>query len=564
MQACSKKEYIMIERQTTLYKTAAGIACISIIVGGVLLLQKQRALERQFIDSLQSVQKESSDIKVAAPVVERVVSQAQLWRPIQEKVKDTVVQIFSNIAELDLLQPYKSPSQGTSTGTGFFINDQGEIITNAHVVDEAKSVWIQIPSLGKSILDVDVISVNPEKDLALLQLRPDAAGLVRQELGAIPYVVLGDSDSIRRSDEVLALGYPLGQQSLKSTTGIVSGRERHFIQTSAPLNPGNSGGPLLNTNGQVVGVNSAIIAGAQNVGYAIPINDLKIILDDMHETKLIRKPFLGIIFTNATPTLVEYLGNPKPGGCYVVEVIKNSTLEQAGVKSGDMIYEIDGHKIDIFGEMIVPWGEDKITLSDYIGRLSIGNKISMVIYRNGVRKTISVTFKHAQLPAIHKIYPGYEDFDYEIFGGMVVVPLTLNHVYLLGKNAPGLAKYLEVKNQADPALLVSHVFPNSQLYRSRALAVGSVINEVNGVKVQTLADFRKAIAKPQNNEFLTLGISDTVSNASDNVLIALPWKKVIEEEAQLSRDFRYPLSTTTQGILKLAHDNNSKTSTIAS
>lgn len=553
----------MIGRQTALYKTAAGLVCMGVVAGGVLLLLKQRSLERQFISSLQLVQKESTQPQ-AAPIVERVVSQAQLWRPIQEQVKDTVVQIFSNIAELDLLQPYKAPTQGTSTGTGFFINEQGEIITNAHVVDEAKSVWVQIPSLGKSILDVDVISVNPEKDLALLQLRQEGLAQVRQELGSVPYVALGDSDTIRRSDEVLALGYPLGQQSLKSTTGIVSGRERHFIQTSAPLNPGNSGGPLLNTQGQVVGVNSAIIAGAQNVGYAIPINDLKIILKDMHDTKLIRKPFLGIIFTNATTTLVEYLGNPKPGGCYVVEVIKNSTLEQAGVKPGDMIYEIDGHKIDIFGEMVVPWGEDKISLSDYIGRLSIGNNISMVIYRHGVRKTISVTFKYAQLPAIHKIYPGYEDLDYEIFGGMIVVPLTLNHVYLLGKNAPGLAKYLEVKHQTEPALLVSHIFPNSQLYRSRALAIGSVIKEVNGMKVQTLDDFRKAVTKPHNNEFLTLGISDTVSNASDNVLIALEWKKVLEEEPKLSRDFRYPLTSMTQGILHIARNDKASNSVVTS
>ena len=552
----------MIQGQNILYKTAIGVACIGIITGGVLLLMKQRSLEKQFLDALEL---QSKEVVVEKPLatVERVVSQAQLWRPIQEKVKDTVVQIFSNIAELDLLQPYKSPSHGTSTGTGFFINESGEIITNAHVVDEAKSVWIQIPSLGKSILDVEVVSVNPEKDLALLRLRPEALELVKQELKAVPYVALGNSDSIRRSDEVLALGYPLGQQSLKSTTGIVSGRERHFIQTSAPLNPGNSGGPLLNTDGEVVGVNTAIIAGAQNVGYAIPINDLKIILDDMHENKLIRKPFLGIIFTNATPTLVDYLGNPKPGGCYVVEVIKNSTLEQAGVKPGDMIYEIDGHKVDIFGEMIVPWSEDKISLSDYIGRLSIGTNINLVIYRNGVRRTITVTFKHAQLPAIHKIYPGYEDFEYEIFAGMVVVPLTLNHVYLLAKTAPGLAKYLEVKNQAEPALLVSHIFPNSQLYRSRAVAVGSIIKEVNGIRVQTLEDFRGALTQPRNNEFLTLVISDTVSNASDNVLVALPWQKVIEEEPKLSRDFRYTLSTATQGILKIAHNQKTEKDNIA-
>lgn len=541
--------------KTALYK-ASKILGFMVVLGVIILFYlKQNALERLVADSLAPQQNVSVMPQVAVPA-ERLVSSAQLWRPIQEQVKDTVVQIFSNIAELDLLQPYKTPAQGTSTGTGFFINQEGDIITNAHVVDEAKSVWIQIPSLGKSILDVDIISVNPDRDLALLRLRQEGIDAIRQELGAVPYVPLGDSDFVRRSDEVLALGYPLGQQALKSTTGVVSGRERHFIQTSAPLNPGNSGGPLLNSRGEVIGVNSAIIAGAQNVGYAIPINDLKIVLPDMYETKLIRKPFLGIIFTNATTTLVEYLGNPKPGGCYVVEVIKNSTLEQAGVKSGDMIYEIDGHKIDIFGEMVVPWGEDKISLSDYVSRLSVGNKIEMLIYRNGVRKKIAVTFKHAQLPAIHKIYPGYEDFDFEIFAGMVVVPLTLNHIYLLAKNAPGLAKYMETKYQSEPALLVSHIFPNSQIYRSRALGAGAIIKEINGIKVGTLEEFRAAISQPKNKEFLTLGVADTVSNASDNVLIALSWKKIIEEEPRLARDFRYPLSSTTQNILRIAQAEN--------
>lgn len=544
----------MLEK-SMLHKASKFLGYIVIMSACVLFFLKQKALERLVTDSL-ITDKHTSITPQANPVVERLVSSVQLWRPIQERVKDTVVQIFSNIAEVDLLQPYKTPAQGTSTGTGFFINDAGDIVTNAHVVDEAKSVWIQIPSLGKSILDVDVISVNPDRDLALLRLRQEGIDAIRQELGAVPYVPLGDSDFVRRSDEVLALGYPLGQQALKSTTGVVSGRERHFIQTSAPLNPGNSGGPLLNAQGEVIGVNSAIIAGAQNVGYAIPINDLKIVLADMYATKLIRKPFLGIIFTNATATLVDYLGNPKPGGCYVVEVIKNSTLEQAGVKPGDMIYEIDGHKIDIFGEMVVPWGEDKISLSDYVGRLSIGHKIEMLIYRNGVRKNIVVTFKHAQLPAIHKIYPGYEDLDYEIFAGMVVVPLTLNHIYLLAKNAPGLAKYTETKYQADPVLLVSHIFPNSQIYRSRALGAGAILKEVNGIKVTTLDEFRAAINKPKNNEFLTLGVADTVSNASDNVLIALPWKKIIDEEPRLARDFRYPLSSTTQNILRVAQAAN--------
>ena len=295
---------------------------------------------------------------VQATTVERVVSSAQLWRPIQERVVDTVVQIFSQVAEVDLLQPYKTPTQGTASGSGFFINGDGDLITNAHVLDQASAVWIQIPSLGKRILDVEVVGVSPERDIALLRLTPESKEIIVKELEKIPFLAFGDSDVVRRSDEVMALGYPLGQQSLKSTTGVVSGHENRWMQTSAPLNPGNSGGPLLNSQGFVVGVNSAGIREAQNVGYAIPGNEVQTILPDLYKVKLLREPFLGIVFNNATDALTNYLGNPAPGGAYVVEVVKGSTLDKAGIQRGDMIYKINNHNLDIFGEMRVPWSED--------------------------------------------------------------------------------------------------------------------------------------------------------------------------------------------------------------
>src|SRR5207249_4901678 len=121
----------------------------------------------------------------------------------------------------------------------FFINDEGDLITNAHVVNQAPTVWIQIPSLGKQIIDVDVLSVSPERDLALLRVKPEGLKTIRAALGSIPYLSFGDSDTVKRSEEVLALGYPLGQQSLKSTSGVISGREGHLIQMSAAINPGN-------------------------------------------------------------------------------------------------------------------------------------------------------------------------------------------------------------------------------------------------------------------------------------------------------------------------------------
>lgn len=209
---------------------------------------------------------------------------------------------------------------------------------------------------------------------------------------------------------------------MKSTTGVISGHERHYIQMSAPINPGSSGGPLLNSKGEVIGINSAGIMEAQNVGYAIPINDLKLVLSELYTTPLLRKPFLGVFFNNGSVELTEYLGNPLPGGCYVVGVLPGSTLDKAGVQRGDMIYEINGHPIDLFGEMKVPWSEDKLSIIDFVGRLPVGQELKLVLYRKGKRMELAVQFNMAVQPAVRKIYPGYDEIDYEIFGGMVVMP----------------------------------------------------------------------------------------------------------------------------------------------
>ncbi|GAG84238.1 unnamed protein product, partial [marine sediment metagenome] len=189
--------------------------------------------------------------------------------------------------------------------------------------------------------------------------------------------------------------------------------------------------------------------------------------------KLLRKPFLGVLYNNATDSLTELLGNPHPGGCYVVEVVKDSTLDKAGVKRGDMIYEINGHKVDIYGEMSTPWSEDKISLINYVGRLSIGQEMTLIVYRKGERKEVTVAFSQSSLPAIRKIFPGYEEIDYEIFGGMVVMPLSFNHIARLGNNSPGLARFAEMKNQSESVLVITHIFPNSQLARSRTVGVGA-------------------------------------------------------------------------------------------
>ena len=215
-----------------------------------------------------------------SPDIPLPIRSHQLWRGVQQKAKDTVVQIFAFKFEKDIIEPYMMPYQRASRGSGFFIqyDEQIFIVTNAHVVDQAGGIHIRIPSLGQRPITVELVSICHDRDLALLKIVDEEIEFVIKGLGGtISYLELGDSNYIYRADEVLALGYPLGQEALKSTTGVVSGVEDQFIQMSAPINPGSSGGPLLNELGEVIGVNSAVAnnissaVSVQNVGYSIPI-----------------------------------------------------------------------------------------------------------------------------------------------------------------------------------------------------------------------------------------------------------------------------------------------------
>lgn len=471
------------------------------------------------------------------------------WGTVQTELKDAVIQVFSDVAEFNWLEPYKSPNQFQVTGSGFFINDTGEMITNAHVIDQTKAVSIQIPSFGKRRFTVTVLGVSPERDLALLRLKPENVQEIKKGIGRIPVMTLGNSDQVHRSDEIMALGYPLGQQALKSTTGIVSGREslggQYMIQISAPINPGSSGGPSINCTGQVIGVNSAGIMAAQNVGYIIPSNEVMLFLNQLKQLpsagedkiKFLRKPYLGVIFNPASDSLTSFLGNPLPGGLYVAEVQKGSPLEKAGVKAGDMIYEIDGNRLDVFGEMNVPWSEDKISIIDYVARLMIGDKVRLVIYRAGKERTVTLTFDSSELAPIRAMYPSYEKIDYEMVGGLVVMQLALNHLPLLIQAAPELAQYAtELQTQRlEGALIVTHVIPASVAGRARTLRAGYILKEINNVPVKSLDEFRNALKKSMNTRFMTI-------KTSKNLFAALPFDDIVKEEEQLAAGFFYSVT----------------------
>jgi serine protease Do len=227
-----------------------------------------------------------------------------------------------------------------SLGSGFIISADGYILTNNHVVDMARDIKVAL-SDGR-VMDAKLVGKSMEIDIALIKV--EATGL--------PLVVLGDSDALEVGDWVVAIGNPFGL-SHTVTAGIVSAKGRvigvgpydDLIQTDAAINPGNSGGPLFNIKGEVVGINTVIIATGQNLGFAVPISIVKEVLPSIKEKGRPDMGWLGVSAQQVTPDLSAALGLPEPIGALINGINTGSPADKAGLRRGDVIVELDGKKI---------------------------------------------------------------------------------------------------------------------------------------------------------------------------------------------------------------------------
>jgi serine protease Do len=236
-----------------------------------------------------------------------------------------------------------------SLGSGFIINRGGYIVTNNHVVENATDIKVALADAGE--FDATVIGRDPKTDVALIKID------TKQDL---PVAALGSSDKLRVGEWVMAIGNPFGLGHTV-TVGIASAKDRiigagpydDFIQTDASINPGNSGGPLFNLRGEVVGINTAIVATGQGIGFAIPINLAKTVLTQLHEKGRVTRGWLGVQVQRVTPELARAFGLDRPRGALVAEVLSNSPAERAGLQPGDVIIEFKGQPIDSMHEL--PW-----------------------------------------------------------------------------------------------------------------------------------------------------------------------------------------------------------------
>jgi len=293
--------------------------------------------------------------------------------------------------------PFGAPQEGTATGSGFVVDDQGDIVTNAHVVDGADSVTVSFDEDGDAV-KAEVKGVDTSTDVAVLKVDPSDV----PNLTPLP---LGDSSELEVGQPVIAIGNPFGQVRTV-TTGIVSGLQRQLqapngftianaVQTDASINPGNSGGPLLDAKGRVIGINSQIQTGggqgSVGIGFAVPINTAKELLPTLKVGKTVEHAYLGVQMQGVTKQLAEDLNLGADHGALVVEVTPDSPADKAGLRGGrtqtadglaiggDLIVGIDGKEM-----------QDEEDVANAVASHQPGDKVEVEYHRGNDKKTVTV------------------------------------------------------------------------------------------------------------------------------------------------------------------------------
>lgn len=351
-----------------------------------------------------------------------------------------------------------------SLGSGVIVDPRGYILTNNHVIKGADEIKVTL--LDGRTFKGKVVGADPKTDLALIKI--DAKD-------DLPVARLGDSDEVKIGNWAIAIGNPFGLDHTM-TVGVISAKGRaigvaeyeDLIQTDASINPGNSGGPLVNIRGEVIGINTAIIAGGQGIGFAIPINMARKIIDDLIEHGKVIRAWLGVYIQEVTPELAKKFKGAKPKkGVLVSMVMPDSPAKKAGIKRGDIILSVDRKKVSTPRE-----------LQKEILKRKIGQKVKLEVLREG--RIIIVNIKLAQLRE-----KGEELVELETtssWRGMTVQTLT-----------PELAKHFGLPTR-EKGVLISEVAHRSLAYKAR-LRKGDLIKEINHRPIEDLSDFNRIVRK---------------------------------------------------------------------
>ena len=370
------------------------------------------------------------------------------------------------------------PRRSTALGSGFVISEDGYIVTNNHVIENADEISIELFEGGT--LDAKLIGTDPNTDIALLKVEADKP---------LAFVSFGDSDTARVGDWVMAMGNPLGQ-GFSVSAGIVSQRGRalsgaydDYIQTDAAINRGNSGGPLFNMDGEVIGVNTAILSpngGSIGIGFSMASNVVSRVVDQLKQYGETRRGWLGVRIQDVTQDMADAIGLEKVAGAMVTDV-PDGPAKEAGIQSGDVIMSFDGVEVG-----------DTRGLVKQVGASEVGKTVRVVVFRDGKTQTLKVTLGRREeaegvVPAAQQdgTDEGEKAPEQKVVLGLTLSPLT-----------DDLRDQLELPKDMD-GLVVSDIDEMSEAYE-KGVRAGDLITEAGQQKIATVADLEARIGEARD------------------------------------------------------------------
>ena len=394
---------------------------------------------------------------------------------LAEQAKPSVVSIFPIQATGRSRDGGERLPNSTGSGSGVIVDAAGHIITNNHVVGDAAEVEVRLSD--KTKLFAQVIGKDPDTDLAVLKVTADHP---------LPAAHFGDSSGVKVGQWVLAVGNPFGLDRTV-TLGVVSGigreninlsRYENFIQTDASINPGNSGGPLFDLRGDIIGINTAIINFAQGIGFAIPSNMAKQVMNQLISKGKVVRAWLGVGLQPLTPDLANKFGVDENEGVLVNEVFERDPAALAGIKPGDVITKVDGALVDTPNK-----------LSRLVAALDPGSSTRVEVVRDGKRLTLNVALSERRDAVVTASLPQSRT---DLKLGIDVQDLTA-----------GLAEKFRLNESR--GVLISKVEAGS-LAQAEGLREGDLVKEVNRVDTGTVGEFTVAVSKVKRGDTILLRV----------------------------------------------------------
>ena len=381
----------------------------------------------------------------------------------------------------DMFKEFGTPQerQSTALGSGFIIDQKGIVVTNNHVIQDAEDIIVRVN--GDKEFKAKVIGADPLSDIAVLQLK------TKEKFTPVKF---GDSDKARIGDWVIAIGNPFGLGGTV-TSGIISARNRSiglsryedYIQTDASINSGNSGGPLFDMNGDVIGINTAILGrnGSIGIGFSIPSNSAKIVIDQLIEFGETKRGWLGVRIQDVTKEIAEVEKLDEPRGALVASVAQNSPSEKAGVKAGDIILEFNGEKIQEMKQLPI-----------IVARTEVGKNVKVKIWRD--KKEIIKTIKLGRLETSEDFKVTEKSKPQKELGieNLKISVRELTKDDIKNRNLP---------NQTS-GLVITKIENDSPLINS--VDVNSIILEAQKKKIKSVNDLNQAIKKVLNSNQKTI------------------------------------------------------------